>query len=285
MPASRDHQLFPPSWNVQIPPPPSRRTASTGELMRRTMKVMRERFVDVALIVASTAGGAFALQTLSGLLIPKPAIGATFSWTPVLWSLLVGLLAGVLMVWLQTSLTLLAGSERFGVKLSLSDALKQGLEAVPAGVATRVVQGVVLVIAFLALVVPAIILMVRFSLAMQISTFERRIGLDALRASNELVRDGTFAVFVRLFKFWIVQVCAAIAAGLGGAVLIGVALGAVKVPPTLAASVGIIFFLVLAGFAVAFYSIWRTHFYLAIVDEQRALAPVPLPDDLESEPA
>jgi hypothetical protein len=264
-----ERQLFPASWNVRVPPPPPRQ-ASVGVLITRTVNTIRARIRDITRIVALTAGTALIIQLGANLLAPAPDDG-TFSATSLLVSIIAGVLAGLLMVWLQASLTLLSGAERLGAPMPLKTALREGLEAVPAGVWTRFVQAVVMVVAFLCLVVPAIIFAVRFCLAMQISAFERRAGLDALRASNELVRERAWATFGRLFLFWLVQMAATTAFILAALIFIGI-VGFVSKSLGVAAVLAVLAYLVAAGFAVAFYSIWRTEFYLAIVSERRALA-------------
>jgi hypothetical protein len=264
-----DRQLFPASWNVNVPPPPARQ-ASVGVLITRTVDTMRSRIRDITRIVAVTAGSALIVQLLGTFLSPAVAPGE-FSGTALLISIVAGVIAGVLTVWLQASLTLLAGAERLKAPMSVQEAMRQGLEAVPAGIWTRFVQACVMIVAFVCLVVPAIIFAVRFCVAMQISAFERRAGLDALRASNELVRDRSWDTFGRLFMFWLVQMAATSAFVLGAVVIIGVVSLALQ-SVTVAAILGALAYIVAAGFAVSFYSIWRTEFYLALVAERGALA-------------
>lgn len=276
-----DRELFPARWNVQIDaPPPARRTTGVGELITRTVEVVRERFSQVASIVVATAGAAVTLQAVAKLIMPVTITPGVWTSGTVLAGAALFVIAAIFMVWLQTSLTLFTGADRLGVEMTAREALKEGLEAVPAGIWTRAVQAFVLLIAFLALIVPGIILMIRFCVGMQISAFERRSGLDALRASNELVRHRVGEVFGRLFLFWLVQLAFGIAFAMAAGVFT-LAMGFLLPGSTVLTFLGSLASMIGTGFAIAFYSIWRTHFYLALVDEARALAPVPLPADLE----
>lgn len=280
-PDSYDPQLFPASWKVSPPPPTPRprEPASLFTLVGRAAEIFRARFVDVALIVAVTAGSAYIVQAASALLAGA-SISTAGTWPPARYLLVTvasGVISAILMVWLQTSLTLLAGAERLGAPLSLRDALRDGLEAVPAGIWTRAVQMLVLGVAFLALIVPAIILNVRFSVAMQLSAFERHSGLDALRASNELIRGRAWQTFARLAAFWILQIGAVMSVGIAMAIFVagsGLAVRSFGLVTTL----GVLAYIIGAGFAIGFYSIWRTEFYLALVAERQARIPIEMPD-------
>lgn len=278
---NRDSTLFPAKWKVEIPPaPPARaQVAGVGVLISRSVEVIRARFADVSKVVLIAAGAAVLLQTIATIL--KPAPGGADASAALGGGVIAGILfliAAILFVWMQNSLTLLVGADRLGVEMKGEQALVEGLEAVPAGIWTRVVQFFILAPAFLALIVPGVILMVRFCVAMQISAFERRSGLDALRASNELVRNRAWSVFSRLFAFWLVQMGFAMVFGIAAGLFAAVTLGLI---PGLTL-VGSFISLVASGFAIAFYSVWRTHFYLALVDEERALDPTP-PSPAEDE--
>jgi hypothetical protein len=275
-----DRQLFPARWNVQIDTSVRPRVAGVGELITRTVDVVKDRFREVATIVVASAGGAVLLQSIAKLIMPVTITPGVWSSGSVLTGAALFAIAALFMIWLQTSLTLFTGADRLGIEMSARQALKEGAEAVPAGLWTRAVQAVVLIIAFLALVVPGIILMIRFCVGMQISAFERRSGLDALRASNELVRNRAWDVFERLFVFWLVQVLALIIFGIAAA-MFTFATALILKDLTLLAFAGSLVSMIGTGFGIAFYSIWRTQFYLALVDEERALAPAALPADLE----
>jgi hypothetical protein len=275
--------LFPARWNVQVDTRPPARVTTVGHLMSRSLDLMRDRFRDVMMIVAATAGVAFIVRTAANLLgaatFSIRAFGST-SGGVIALAILAAIVGGILFVWLQTSITLLVGADRLGVEMRARQALAEGLEAVPAGIWTRTVHLIAVAIGLVCLVVPGLMFLLRFCVAMQLSTFERRSGLDALRASNELVRNRQWEVFERLFGFWLVQVVAAIVGAIGLAIFMAIVIG---VAPGIgvAAIFGQLLTLVFSGLAMAFYSIWRTEFYLALVDEERALAPLPLPADVD----
>jgi hypothetical protein len=232
--------------------------------------------VDVGRVVLLTAGAAVVLQMVLKVLFPDKVDFSDFVWTDLIGGGLLLVLVGILFIWLQTSLTFLTGADRLGVEMSGKEALRQGLEAVPAGIWTRFVQLIILIPAYLMLVVPGALLTVRWCVGMQISAFEKRSGFDALEASAELVRGRAWDVFERLFLFWLVQVAFAIGFGIAASIFAGVTLFALPLNPVTTAIAQFMSLMGSAG-ALAFYSIWRTHFYLALVDEQRALA-TPSPD-------
>jgi hypothetical protein len=276
----KDRTLFPAAWNVQ-PPAAPRPRVGVGQLITQSIDVIRDRFADVGRVVLLTAGAAVGLQILLKAFFPSRVDISNFAWTDVIGGGVLLMLVGILFVWLQTSLTFLTGADRLGVEMSGKEALRQGFEAVPAGIWTRFVQLIILIPAYLMLIVPGALLTVRWCVGMQISAFEKRSGFDALGASAELVRGQAWDVFERLFLFWLVQVAFAIAFGIAGAIFAGVTLFALPLNPVTTALAQFAS-LVGSACALAFYSIWRTHFYLALVDEQRALEPVSA--DPEGEP-
>ena len=100
-----------------------------------------------------------------------------------------------------------------GEQLTPWEALGEGFSAWPRLIWTRVVRGFLLLLAFLALIIPGIYFMVRLTLAEQVAVIEHESGTDGIKRAHEL-SQGRFWLLLGL-TFAPYAIVVLIALGLG----------------------------------------------------------------------
>ena len=233
-------------------------------LVRRTLGVMRAETGAVAAIATLTGGAATVLVLLNGAATQLLWPGVPSAGRTSLASAVVVVVSAALFVCEQTSLTILTKAHEGGESLSTERVFLAGLDVVPAALWARLVQGVLLVPLYLVLVVPGMLMTVRWCFATQICAVEFESGLGALRASNRRVRGRSWDVFTRLFGFWTLQVACVLGGLLTGLRFMGRVAGPAAFTGSIAGAVTALISLVATTAAVAFYSIWRAELYLAV---------------------
>ncbi len=87
--------------------------------------------------------------------------------------------------------------------LSIGEVLGSGVRLLPSYLWIAIISSIIIMLGFLALVVPGIILMVRYAFREFVLLCENKRGYDALRRSSEYVKGRWFKVFGRLLPVWI----------------------------------------------------------------------------------
>jgi hypothetical protein len=90
------------------------------------------------------------------------------------------------------SVTAIGAAQLDGERLTWWTGLVRGLSAWPRLFGTRFVAGILLALAFLLMVLPALYLGVRFALAEPVAVVERRVGMAALKRSLALTNGAFF---------------------------------------------------------------------------------------------
>jgi zinc-ribbon domain len=191
----------------------TKRELSLGEVVSKTFEVYRQDFTKYFIIfavvevitgvVTALARRAFVLPTLP----PNPTPQQFFNWFPGFFGALVPLVASIFVV----TVVFFPIAQGSAIKLA-SERIDKGQADLGASVrfaasrllwiwALSIVVGTIVVLGFIALVIPGIILAIMFALSFPVLLIENKGVLDSMGRSRELVRNrwlktfGTFLVF------------------------------------------------------------------------------------------
>ncbi len=189
------------------------RELTLGEVISKTFEVFRRDFtkyvvlfavVEVIIgVVTALAQNAFVLPTPP----PNPSPQQLFSWFSGFLGALVPLVASILIVTAvffpiaQGSAIKLASEQIEKARADLGASVRFAASKLIRIWALSVVVGIIVVLGFIALVVPGIILAIMFSLAFPVLLIENKGVLDSMRRSRELVGHRwlkTFGVYLVL---------------------------------------------------------------------------------------
>ena len=189
------------------------RELTLGEVISKTFEVFRRDFtkyvvlfavVEVIIgVVTALAQNAFVLPTPP----PNPSPQQFFSWFSGFLGALVPLVASILIVTAvffpiaQGSAIKLASEQIEKARADLGASVRFAASKLIRIWALSVVVGIIVVLGFIALVVPGIILAIMFSLAFPVLLIENKGVLDSMRRSRELVGHRwlkTFGVYLIL---------------------------------------------------------------------------------------
>jgi hypothetical protein len=193
------------------------RELSFGEVFSKTFELYQRDFVKYFVIfavveviigiVTAVAQNAFVLPTLPS----NPTSQQVFDWFPRFFGALVPLLASILLV----SVVFYPIAQGSTIKLA-SEQVEKGQADIWASVrfaasrllwiwALSIVVGIIVVLGFIALIIPGIILAIMFTLAFPVLIIENKGVLESMGRSRELVSHrwlktfGTFLVFGIIF--------------------------------------------------------------------------------------
>ncbi len=202
-----------------------KRELSLGEVISKTFEVFRRDFtkyivlfavVEVIIgVVTALAQHAFVLPTLP----PNSTPQQLFSWLPGFLGALVPLLASIFIV----TVVFFPIAQGSAIKLA-SEQIEKGQADLGVSVrfaaskliriwALSIVVGIILVLGFIALIVPGIILAIMFSLAFPVLLIENKGVLDSMGRSRELVGHRWLKTFGVYLVLGIIVVVASVIAG------------------------------------------------------------------------
>lgn len=192
-----------------------------------------------------------------------PAAAVVFVFTGILSTVLVAASPGLALV--ATLISLIAVTLFTGMVVELVADVQDGRRDATAGTLLRaatpvlgslilvaIVEGVLILIGFIALIVPGLILLTLWSVAAPVVVLERPPGLGALRRSRELVRGSAWQVFLVIVLLVLVVAIvagaiefAADSAGTGVGIVVRVVVGVLTAPLSSLAS-AVLYFELLA---------------------------------------
>jgi len=202
-----------PALNDMAPEQGIARELSFGEVLSKTFELYQRDFtkyfvifavVEVVIgIVTALAQHAFILPTLPS----NPTSQQVMNWFPGFFGALVPLVASILLV----TVVFYPIAQGSTIKLA-SEQIEKGQTDIGASIrfaaskllwiwALSIVVGIIVVLGFIALVIPGIILAIMFSLAFPVLIIENKGILDSMGRSRELVSRRwlkTFAIFLVL---------------------------------------------------------------------------------------
>jgi len=201
------------------------RELTLGEVISKTFEVFRRDFtkyvvlfavVEVIIgVVTALAQNAFVLPTPP----PNPSPQQLFSWFSGFLGALVPLVASILIVTAvffpiaQGSAIKLASEQIEKARADLGASVRFAASKLIRIWALSVVVGIIVVLGFIALVVPGIILAIMFSLAFPVLLIENKGVLDSMRRSRELVGHRWLKTFGVYFVLGIIVVVASFIVG------------------------------------------------------------------------
>jgi len=185
------------------------RPLSTGELLDRTFSLYRNHFL-LFFGVAALPHLVLLAYTLAGLAI-RP--NAPQSFTTVLWSLLWGLGTAVLSLLVGATAqagTVIAVSE---VHLERPASVMAAFSRVTPRIATviglTIVMGIAVAIGFVLLIVPGVLLILIWSLAVPVAVLENKGVGDSLSRSYQLTQGHWGRIFVIWLLFFVLSLAVA----------------------------------------------------------------------------
>jgi hypothetical protein len=211
-----------------------KRELSIGEVVSETFEVYRKDFMKYFLlfavveviigVVTALARHAFVLPTI----VSHPTPQQVFNWLPGFLGALVALVASIFIVTIvffpmaQGSAIKMASEQIEKGKADLGTSIRFAVSKLVWIWALSIVVGIIVILGFIALIIPGIILAIMFSLAFPVLLIENKGVLNSMGRARELVGQRwlkTFATFI------VIVIIVAIASAIVGAIsgLFGIA--------------------------------------------------------------
>jgi hypothetical protein len=206
-----------------------KRELTLGEIISKTFEVFRRDFLKyfvlfavvevITGVVTTLAQHAFVLPTLP----TNPTSQQVFNWFPAFFGALIPLVALILIV----TVVFFPVAQGSAIKLA-SEQIEKGRADLGASIrsaasrllwiwALSILVGVVVVLGFIALIVPGIILVIMFSLAFPVLLIENKGVLESMGRSRELVGHRWLKTFALFLVFGIIfAIASAIVSAISG---------------------------------------------------------------------
>ena len=202
-----------------------KRELTLGEVISKTFEVFRRDFakyivlfavVEVIIgVITALAQHAFVLPTPP----PNPTPQQLFSWFSGFLGALIPLVASIFIVTAvffpiaQGSAIKLASEQIEKARADLGASVRFAASKLIRIWALSIVVGIIVILGFIALIVPGIILTIMFSLAFPVLLIENKGVFDSMRRSRELVGHRWLKTFGVYFVLGIIVVVASFIAG------------------------------------------------------------------------
>lgn len=176
-----------------------------GRVIGETFKVLGRNFTTffvLSLVLVGLPTGVYAF--VQGLLIGPDA--GTFNADLILWGVLGALVTVVTAAILQGSLIYATVQDMNGAKPSIGESLATGLRAFLPIIAVSILFGLAVALGFLLLIVPGVMLIVAWIVAVPALVADRTGIMGAFGRSRDLTRGNRWRVFGLLIIAWIATV-------------------------------------------------------------------------------
>jgi hypothetical protein len=185
------------------------RPLNTGELLDRTFSLYRSRFGLFIGIFALPHLAVLAFQCV-GLVFQSPTPQLPNLLLSTVWSIGVGLLSLAMSAWSQAATVVAVSQVHLDRPASIADSFSRVKGQIAGVVGLSILVGLGVGLACLALIVPGILLMLMWSLAVPAKVLENKDATDAMSRSSDLTKGDRGRIFV----IWLLFIVLSIGVGL-----------------------------------------------------------------------
>jgi hypothetical protein len=190
------------------------REMSVGRVFQRAFSAVTQNPVVVlglALLVGALPGLVISyLFVKLGFFAPRGLQSGAFSFRTLMGATFVSSLVGIIIAALvQGALTRAVVTANEGRRATFGESVATGLRVILPLIGLSIVTGIGVMIGFILLIVPGIVLLLMWAVAVPALVVERIGILDALRRSAELTKDSRWKILglflVLLIAYWVVS--------------------------------------------------------------------------------
>jgi len=171
------------------------RPLSTGELLDRTFSLYRSHFGLFVGIFALPHLMVLAFQCL-GVAVQSPGTQLTNILTTMLWGLAALFLTIVVSAVSQAATVMAVSEVHLDRPASVMDSFSRVKSQIPGVIGLSLLVGLCVGVAFVALIVPGVLLALMWSLAVPVKVLENKGATDSMSRSSELTKGDRGRIFV-----------------------------------------------------------------------------------------
>ena len=181
------------------------RPLSTGELLDRTFSLYRSHFALFLGIFALPYLSVLALQCLA-FAFRTPGAELRNVLTNAVFGIALGLLSLVAAAASQAATVVAVSNVHLDRPAGVMDSFSKVKNQIAGVIGLSLKMGILMGLGFLALIVPGILLMIRWSLAVPAKVLENKSSGEAMSRSSELSRGNRGRIFVIWFLFTVLSI-------------------------------------------------------------------------------
>jgi hypothetical protein len=178
---------------------------STGELLDRTFSLYRSHFGLFIGIFALPHLAVLAFQCV-GIAIKSPGNSLSNVLLTSFWSIVAALLALIVAAASQAATVVAVSEVHLDRPASVMDSFSRVKGKILGVIGVSLLVGLVAGLACIALIVPGILLLVQWSLAVPVKVLENRGATDAMSRSAELTKGNRWRIFVIWLLFFVLSI-------------------------------------------------------------------------------